>query len=75
MRKLGEAFYGRVKSYDEALETLPDRAALTAVIGRTFSPQGGDVAALADYAVRAEAALVGQPLDVFLNGEVAWANI
>ena len=27
MRKLGEAFYGRVKAYDEAFSALPDRRA------------------------------------------------
>jgi cytochrome b pre-mRNA-processing protein 3 len=75
MRKLGEAFYGRVKSYDQALEALPDRAALTAVIGRTLSVQGADVDALADYAVRVEDALAGQGLESLLSGEVAWPNI
>jgi cytochrome b pre-mRNA-processing protein 3 len=75
MRKLGEAFYGRVKSYDQALEALPDRTALSAVISRTFSPEGAIVEALADYAVRAETALADQPLDALLNGEVSWPKI
>ncbi len=35
MRKLGEAFYGRVKNYDEAFEALPDASPLAAIIGRT----------------------------------------
>ncbi|MBV9511586.1 MAG: ubiquinol-cytochrome C reductase, partial [Caulobacteraceae bacterium] len=41
MRKLGEAFYGRAKAYDAALDALPDRAGLTAVIGRTVGDHAG----------------------------------
>ena len=35
MRKLGEAFYGRAKAFDLALEALPERAPLNALIART----------------------------------------
>ncbi len=75
MRKLGEAFYGRVKSYDQALEASPDHGALSAVIGRTLGAQGANIPALVDYAVRAEGALAGQSLDRLLNGEAAWPKI
>ena len=35
MRKLGEAFYGRAKGWDEALAALPDRTPLETLLGRT----------------------------------------
>lgn len=75
MRKLGEAFYGRVKSYDQALAALPDREPLAAVIGRTLGADGAKAAALADYATRAEGVLAGQTLTGLLDGEAAWPTI
>ena len=73
MRKLGEAFYGRARSYDEAMEALPDEAALTALIGRTLGE--GDVVALTTYSARAAQALEAQPLDAILQGEITWPPI
>ncbi len=74
MRKLGEAFYGRVKSYDGALEALPATETLAAVIGRTVGAQGGEVAPLVDYAVRANAILAGQSLQSLLEGNATWPS-
>lgn len=76
MRKLGEAFYGRVKNYDEALDALPDRAPLAAVLGRTVLM--GDAARAApfvDYALAAMQGLDSQPVDELLQGEPAWPSI
>ena len=52
MRKLGEAVYGRIKSYDAALAALPDRAELAAVMGRTVyqGAEAPQARRLADYA-------------------------
>jgi cytochrome b pre-mRNA-processing protein 3 len=72
MRKLGEAFYGRAKSYDEALKALPDPVSLTAVIGRTVLQGGGDVRALVDYSVLAMRGLAEQPLEQLLQGAASW---
>ena len=75
MRKLGEAAYGRVKAYDDALPTFADEPqALTALIGRTVlrdeaHPFAGAIAA---YAAWAATALEGQPLDHLLDGAVDW---
>ena len=69
MRKLGEAFYGRAKSYDAAFAELPDSAALRATIARTVfdnSPEG-DADAVTAYALRTVAALAAQPLDALLD--------
>jgi cytochrome b pre-mRNA-processing protein 3 len=74
MKKLGQAFYGRVKSYSEAFEQLPDRAPLEAVIGRTVleGSRAPDPAALADYVVAARAALADQSADALAAGQVQW---
>jgi cytochrome b pre-mRNA-processing protein 3 len=77
MRKLGEAFYGRVKNYDEAFAALPDGAPLAAMIGRTVLMGEGEAepGPLVDYAKAAMALLDGQPLDALLQGEVRWPTI
>jgi cytochrome b pre-mRNA-processing protein 3 len=77
MRKLGEAFYGRVRNYDEALAALPDKAPLAAIIGRTVlmgesAAHGGP---LTDYAAEAMARLEAEPLAALLQGESPWPTI
>ncbi|MBL8770435.1 MAG: ubiquinol-cytochrome C reductase [Phenylobacterium sp.] len=74
MRKLGEAFYGRVNSFEKALAALPDRTELEALLGRTVyaGADEGRAAALADYVVGQRDALAAQPLDELLAGRVAW---
>lgn len=76
MRRLGEAFYGRVKSYDEALAQLPDAVALQALIARTVfeDREGADPIPMAAYARACMAALAAQPLDEVLEGRLAWPN-
>jgi cytochrome b pre-mRNA-processing protein 3 len=77
MRKLGEAFYGRVKNYDEALSALPDRQPLAAIIGRTvlMDDAGADAGLLTDYASAAMARLEAEPLDTLLQGDASWPTI
>lgn len=75
MRKLGEAFYGRVSSYEAALAELPATEALDALLARTVY-EGADAARLADlraYILAQRAALAGQAVDRLVAGEVAWA--
>jgi cytochrome b pre-mRNA-processing protein 3 len=74
MRKLGEAFYGRGKSYEAAIVALPDTAPLTALISRTvYEGAGADHAPeLTAYVLRMRAALAAQPVERLLAGEVAW---
>ncbi len=64
MRAFGEAFYGRTRAYDQALEAGPE--ALASAISRNILskniPDGGDIARagrLAAYAIAADAALAG----------------
>ena len=75
MRKLGEAFYGRVNSYEEALAALPDTAALEAMLARTVY-EGVDAAKapqLAAYLLAQRQTLSAQPLERLCAGEVEWA--
>ncbi len=74
MKKLGQAFYGRVKSYGEAFEALPDRAPLEALIGRTAleGSKAPDAPALADYVLATRAALAAQAGPSLLAGTVTW---
>jgi cytochrome b pre-mRNA-processing protein 3 len=74
MRKLGEAVYGRIKSYDRALEPGADAGDLAAVIRRTVYQ--GDAApgaeALAAYVRNIQADFAAQPLADILKAELRW---
>lgn len=74
MRKLGEAVYGRIKSYDKALDADAAPEDLAAVIGRTVFQ--GDAApgaeALAAYVRRVQADFAAQPLANILKAELRW---
>lgn len=74
MRKLGAAFYGRMRSYEEAIGGLPDREPLEALLARTvFDGRAEALAApLSAYVERAADALQQQPLSGLLEGRVAW---
>ena len=76
MRKLGEAIYGRVKTFDEALADS-DGAALEAMIVRTVyaDAPGAAAIAVAAYVRHAVAALAAQPLEGLLEGRPAWPAI
>jgi cytochrome b pre-mRNA-processing protein 3 len=75
MRKLGEAFYGRCKSYEAAFAALPDEAPLRALLGRTVYADADPAPApgLMAYLLRQRAGLAGQPLERLVGGEVDWA--
>jgi cytochrome b pre-mRNA-processing protein 3 len=71
IRKLGEAFYGRARAYDEAFSsTEPD--ALAAAIARNLSLSIGQGRRFADYARLVEANLVRHEEAPLLSGEIAW---
>lgn len=76
MRRLGEAFYGRVKSYMTAMEALPDAAPLEALLARTVYEGLPDppARAMADYVLAQREALAVSPLEALLAGEVRWAT-
>lgn len=74
MRKLGEAFYGRVRSYHAAFAALPDATPLRDLLSRTVYA-GADTkpaAALAGYVLAQREHLAGQALDDLLAGRAQW---
>ncbi len=77
IRKLAEGFYGRVASYDEALDDA-DRPALVAALTRNVhraqpTPEA-DVETLADYVVAANAGLAAHPAAEILSGRPTFAD-
>ena len=64
MRTLGEAFYGRARSYDPALDAR-DEGRLGEALARNIT--GEDGAPLAAYALAADAALAELDLDTLLD--------
>jgi cytochrome b pre-mRNA-processing protein 3 len=74
MRRLGEAFYGRVKSLEAAFAALPADEDLKALLKRTVyaEAENGPVSALAAYVLAQRANLAEQPLDDLLDGRVGW---
>lgn len=74
MRKLGEAFFGRVKSYHGAFAALPDAGALRDLLTRTVYAGGeaSNVEALAAYVTGQREHLAAQSLEGFLAGRVDW---
>lgn len=75
MRKLGEAFYGRVKSYEAAFAALPQADHLHALLSRTVYAEGGaeNVAKLGEYVLAQRAGLAGQKLESLLEGRADWS--
>jgi cytochrome b pre-mRNA-processing protein 3 len=74
MRKLGSAFYGRVKSYHSAFAALPDEAPLRDLVTRTVYAEAdaSPAPALADHVLAQRAHLAEQPLEGLLAGKVDW---
>lgn len=76
IKKLGEAFYGRARSADQAFASLPDPRTLQALMARTlFDGDDSRAASMADYIVRAREGLAGQPTDALLAGEAQWPEV
>lgn len=76
MRKLGEAFYGRGKNYQAALDALPDRQPLEAVLARTVYAGVEDRSAeLADYVLAQRETLAGNALERLCEGAVDWRPV
>lgn len=69
MKKLGEAFYGRLRAYEEAR----DPAAVEALLARTVG-EGADATGLARYVAAARDHLAGETLERLLAGSVTWPS-
>jgi cytochrome b pre-mRNA-processing protein 3 len=75
MRKLGEAFYGRVRSYDETFDELPNAEPLRALIGRTVCADGGDAEALTAYAASVLSNFAEDGGSALVEGRVDWPEV
>lgn len=77
MRKLGEAFYGRVKNYDAAFKSLPDKSALEALLHRTvYTGSSSDgLNDLTTYVLDQIECLRALEIDRFLTGQVGWKSL
>jgi cytochrome b pre-mRNA-processing protein 3 len=75
IRKMGEAFYGRAKSYDEALSRNAPEDALEKALVRNLGldPAQGD--RFRRYVLLVEDTLVRHSNDQLLQGEVNWPKI
>ncbi len=74
VRRMAEAFFGRVAAYDEGLARDDDAlaAALRRNLYRKVEPPPDAVAAMAGYVRRADAALAAQDLERLMAGQVAF---
>ena len=76
VKKLGQAFYGRLKAFEEAVAGLPDPAALTDLLTRTVLEGRGDTASkLATYVINARDALSRQSAETLMAGEMPWESL
>lgn len=74
MRKLGEALFGRARSYETAFKALPETELLEALLIRTVfaDADAAEAPRLAAYVIAQREHLEAQPLDRLLAGEVDW---
>lgn len=82
MKALGEAFYGRLKGYDEAFAALPDTAPLAALVERTVldraqAPATGDPATfvLTRYILANREGLAAMAIEDLVAGRVFWTSL
>lgn len=72
VKALGQAFYGRLKAFEEAV-AQPDAAALTDLMARTVLEGRAETAAdLAAYVTTARDGLSRQSVPALLAGDVIW---
>lgn len=72
IRKMGEAFYGRAKAYDEALAPGAKSDALENALQRNMGIGEAHVVSFAEYAKAAEETLSRHTDDAVMAGEVSW---
>ncbi len=76
IKQLGEAFYGRARSADQAFDALPDTRTLQALLARTvYEGDDARAAGLATYVAGNREHLADQPADALLAGEVSWLAV
>jgi cytochrome b pre-mRNA-processing protein 3 len=76
MRRLAEAFFGRIKAYESALGALPATDVLSALLARTVYDGVGDppLAAMIERILTERAALAAEPIAELSAGRVHWSR-
>jgi cytochrome b pre-mRNA-processing protein 3 len=75
MKGLGQAFFGRAKAYEAALDALPKEEILEDLIGRTLLADDGAAQPFVRYVLAAEMKLADEPLESLLAGKVDWPEM
>ena len=75
MRKLGEALYGRLRSYEAAFEGADEADGLETILSRTVyeGMEAPPVSELAAYVHAQRSHLAMLPLRALLDGQVDWS--
>jgi cytochrome b pre-mRNA-processing protein 3 len=72
IRKMGEAFYGRARAYDEALAEAAGPQALEEALARNLGVSEAVAPRFAAYVRSVEEALARHAPDMLLSGEINW---
>lgn len=73
VKTLGQAFYGRLKGFEEAVAAESDPRALDRLLARTvLEGREAEAPALAGYVAAARDALSRRPTEALLAGDVVW---
>jgi cytochrome b pre-mRNA-processing protein 3 len=75
IRKMGEAFYGRVKAYDEALAGGEGRALEQALARNVLADPEADTGGLASYVRASAAELASRPFASLARGEITFPAV
>ena len=75
IRKMGEAFYGRAKAYDEAIDANPDSGDLQRALGRNLGLDDAGKERFARYIRSVEDTLKRHTDEQLLSGEVNWPRL
>lgn len=77
MRRLGEAFFGRVKNYHAALAGLPETGDLQALVKRTVYAEvdSPPLDELVQYILKQKSGLAAQAVEDLGKGVVQWAAL
>ena len=74
IRNIAEAFYGRARAYDAAMEADAPEGALSEALGRNMKLDDASSQRLAEYMRAADALLAEQPSDRMLIGRIDWPD-
>lgn len=75
IRQMGQAFYGRVKAYDEALARDEGRALEDALARNVLANEAADTAALASYVRTAAADIAAIPYATLADGAITFPPV